>query len=50
MVSVLMITHNRSEELIDTVKNILEQTHKNIEIIIVENGSLDAVIQKIVNY
>ncbi|MBO6536637.1 MAG: glycosyltransferase [Balneolaceae bacterium] len=46
MVSVLMITHNRSEELIDTVKNILEQTHKNIEIIIVENGSLDAVIQK----
>lgn len=45
MVSILIITHNRSEELLETIKNIKAQTVKDIEIIVVENGSDKEVVQ-----
>lgn len=45
MVSVLIITHNRSKELLETIKNINSQTFKEIEIIVVENGSDDEVVE-----
>jgi len=40
-VSVVIPTHNRSEQLIKTVESVLNQTHKEFEIIIVSDGSTD---------
>lgn len=41
MISVIIPTYNRSAMLMRAVKSILEQTYKEIEIIIVDDGSTD---------
>ena len=41
LVSVLIPLYNAEEYLSDTLESIIEQTYKNIEVIIVDDGSLD---------
>ncbi|MEK4981468.1 glycosyltransferase [Bacillus sp. FSL K6-6540] len=41
LVSVIVSTFNRKEFIADTIQSILNQTHKNIEIIVVDDGSVD---------
>ena len=41
LVSVVLPTYNRKAQLGDTIKSVLEQTHKNWELIIVDDGSTD---------
>lgn len=41
MVSVYIPTHNRAELLSNAVKSVINQTYKNIEIIICNDGSGD---------
>jgi glycosyltransferase involved in cell wall biosynthesis len=38
-VSVIIPTYNRFEYLLNTLKSVKEQTHSNIEIIVVNDGS-----------
>jgi len=45
LVSVLIITRNRSEELFDTISNIQQQSYANIELIVLENGSDSQVVE-----
>jgi len=41
LVSIIVPTYNRGEIISDTIVNLLSQTYKNIEIIIVDDGSND---------
>ncbi|OGX38676.1 MAG: hypothetical protein A3D87_03330 [Omnitrophica WOR_2 bacterium RIFCSPHIGHO2_02_FULL_50_17] len=41
LVSVVITTHNRAELVFETVQSVLEQTYKNIEIIVIDNESTD---------
>lgn len=41
MISVIIPTHNRSESLKKSIESVLNQTYKNIELIIVSDGSTD---------
>ena len=42
MISVIIPTYNRSEELLRAIESVRSQTYKNIEIIIVDDGSTDS--------
>lgn len=42
LVSCLMPTYNRSEYLAEALNSLVEQTYKNIEIIVVDDGSTDS--------
>ena len=39
LVSILIITRNRSQDLRDTIENVLSQRYGPLELIVVENGS-----------
>jgi glycosyltransferase involved in cell wall biosynthesis len=41
LVSVIIATHNRAEFVGQTLKSVLDQTHKGIEVIVVDDGSTD---------
>ena len=41
LVSILVVTWNRKKDILETVQSIYEQTYKNFEIIVVDNGSED---------
>ena len=41
-VSVIMLTYNREKLVGDAVKSVLDQTYKNFELIIIDNGSTDS--------
>lgn len=41
LVSVLMVTYNRGKVLKETIESVLSQTYKNIQFIIVDDGSTD---------
>ena len=41
LVSVILPSYNRFDSLLNSIKSINEQTHKNIEIIVINDGSTD---------
>ena len=41
LISVIIPTYNRAKFLINALKSVLDQTYKNHEIIIVDDGSTD---------
>ena len=47
LVSVLIPSYNHENYIQETIKSIIEQTYKNIELIIVDDGSKDNTFQKI---
>jgi len=40
-VSVIILTYNRSDMVCDTIESLMDQSHKNVEIIVVDNASTD---------
>lgn len=49
LVSIQILNWNRGDETVRAIQSALNQTYKNIEIVIVDNGSTDDSIQKIEN-
>ena len=47
LVSVIIPTYNRKESLLRSVESVLNQTYKNIEIIIVDDNSSDGTSEKV---
>ena len=47
LVSVIIITWNRKEDVLETVKSVYEQDYSNFEIIVVDNGSDDGTVDAI---
>ena len=46
MISVVIPTHNRYNHLLKAVESVKNQTYKNIEIIVVDDGSTDKSYEK----
>ncbi|MBR2566709.1 MAG: glycosyltransferase family 2 protein, partial [Paenibacillus sp.] len=42
MVTVIIPTYNRKEFLVETIESVLHQTHNNLQIIVVDDGSVDS--------
>jgi GT2 family glycosyltransferase len=42
LITVLIVTWNRREDVLETIRSLYEQTYKNFEIIVVDNGSVDS--------
>lgn len=47
MVSIIIPTYNRSENVIESIESVLNQTYQDIEIIVVDDGSTDDTMQKV---
>ena len=45
--SVIIPTHNRAEKLLRAIKSVLDQTYKEFEIIVVDDGSYDDTFERI---
>ena len=46
-ISVIIPTYNRETLIVDSINSVLNQTYKNIEVIIVDDGSVDNTQQEI---
>jgi len=44
MVTVLIVTWNRKEEVLVTVRDVYNQLYKDIEVVVVDNGSVDGTV------
>jgi GT2 family glycosyltransferase len=45
LVSIVIITWNRQEDVLETVQSIYDQAYQNFEIIVVDNGSTDGTVE-----
>ncbi len=45
LMSVLIVTWNRREDILETVRSVYEQSYKNFEIVVVDNGSVDGTVE-----
>jgi len=44
-VTILIITWNRKNDVMETIQSIYDQSYRNFEIIVVDNGSIDGTVQ-----
>jgi GT2 family glycosyltransferase len=47
LVSVLVVTWNRKDDVLETIHSVYEQAYHNFEIVIVDNGSTDGTVEAI---
>ena len=47
LVSVLIVTWNRKDDVLETIQSVYEQAYRNIEIVVVDNGSTDGTVEAI---
>ena len=47
LVSIIIVTWNRKEEILDALEAIGKQSYSNIEVVVVDNGSSDGTIEEI---
>lgn len=47
MISVILPTYNREKLIVDSIKSVLNQTYKDIELIVVDDGSIDNTVYEI---
>jgi GT2 family glycosyltransferase len=45
LVSVIIITWNRREDVLETIQSIYDQAYRNFEVIVVDNGSTDGTVE-----
>ena len=50
LVSVIIVTWNRKDDILDALNALVRQTYKNLEIIVVDNGSSDGTSNEIKKY
>lgn len=50
MISIIIPVHNGADTIIDTLKSIARQTFQDYEVIIVDDGSTDGLIEKLAAY
>ena len=41
MISVIMLTYNREKFVFNMIEDVLKQSYKNFEFLIIDNGSVD---------
>ena len=47
LVSIIIVTWNRKEEILDALEAIGKQSYNNIEVVVVDNGSSDGTIEEV---
>jgi GT2 family glycosyltransferase len=45
LVSVVIVTWNRKADVLETIQSILEQSYRNIEVVVVDNASTDGTVE-----
>jgi GT2 family glycosyltransferase len=45
LVSVLIVTWNRKEDVLETIRSVYDQDYRNFEIVVVDNGSKDGTVE-----
>lgn len=48
LVTILIITWNRKKDVLETVQSIYEQSYRNFEIVVVDNGSVDGTAEALI--